>query len=48
MEDYERPVELWTIKAIECTEFSKLFCGSLKNKNVERNKDDGSLPYGIP
>jgi hypothetical protein len=30
-------------KIIECSNLGELFCGSLKDKNVKSNADDGSL-----
>lgn len=35
--------ELWAGKAIECSELSGLFCGSLQGKNIEKSEDVGGL-----
>lgn len=34
--------EPWTRRAIECSESSGLFGGSLEDKTVEKNADDGA------
>lgn len=47
-EDCGQPLELWAKKAIECTNFGELFCGSLKDKTVERKSDGGVLGCDVP
>lgn len=32
-------------KIVECLELNGLFCGNLKDKNLEGNADDGNLVY---
>lgn len=41
-------LKLWARKTIECSELGELFCGILKDKNVESKADDGGLDYKIP
>lgn len=32
----------------ECSRLGELFCGSLKDKNLERNIDVGGLAFEVP
>lgn len=41
--DLWEELELWTGRAIECSNHNGLFCGSLQSKSVEKNEDDGDL-----
>ena len=42
-EDCRRTLELWAIKTIECSKLGELFCGSLEDKNTERNAEADDL-----
>lgn len=44
-QDCQRTLELWARKAIEISEFSGLFCGSLEQKNVGSSVDVGGVAH---
>jgi hypothetical protein len=39
--------ELWTGKAIMCSELNRLFFETLEDKNAERNANSGGLAYEV-
>ena len=43
----EGTLELWARKAIEYSKLGELFCGSLEDKSVEGNVEDGSLACDV-